>query len=217
MPKIFHKNLDAPFQGEIGLWQIEEEETFFLEQLHLTKVEEKEISKMKGGRRLEWLAGRLLLHEMSGRPYRGECLKDEFGKPYLVDSPFHISISHSNAIAAVVASPQSVGVDIQKLVGKIERIAHKYMRAEEMESLEATTRLEHLHVYWGAKEALYKSYGRRELDFKKHILIEPFKYDLEVGFCKGIVRKDDFEAQYIISYKKLGDYILVLAMEESVE
>jgi len=117
----------------------------------------------------------------------------------------------------VVASPQSVGIDVQKLVSKIGRIAHKYMREEETASLNEATRLEHLHVYWGAKEALYKAYGRRELDFKKHILIEPFQYDLDVAFCKGIVRKDDFEARYIISYKKLGEYILVLAMEEGVE
>ncbi|MEL6922541.1 MAG: 4'-phosphopantetheinyl transferase superfamily protein [Bacteroidota bacterium] len=215
MPKIFHRQLRPPFIGELGLWQISEPEVFFLEQLNLTKVEENEIAALKGHRRLEWLSGRLLLHDMSGRAVRGACLKDEFGKPYLLDSPYHISISHSNNIVAIIASPRSVGIDVQKLVGKIERIAHKYMRPEEMESLHDKTRLEHLHVYWGAKEALYKAYGRRKLDFRKHILIEPFEFDLQQGLCKGAVKKEDFHARYLISYVQLEEFILVTAIEET--
>ena len=207
MPIYLHQRIDP--EGEIGLWKIEEPEIWFLEQLNLTKVEEEQIAAIKGRRRLEWLAGRLLLHQMSGRELRGECLKDEHGKPYLIKSKFEISISHSNGIAAIIAAPKPCGIDIQKLVSKIERITHKFMRREEMESLRFNTRLKHLHVYWGAKEALYKAYGRRQLDFKEHIWIEPFRYDIEKGTCKGIVRKKDFYAEYEIQYAEIEDFILV--------
>ena len=54
-----------------------------------------------------------------------------------------------------------------------------------MKSLQPKTRMEHLSVYWGAKEALYKAYGRKKLEFKQHILVEPFKYNLKKGICKG--------------------------------
>jgi phosphopantetheinyl transferase len=112
-----------------------------------------------------------------------------------------------------MASPKLVGVDIQKLVGKIDRIVHKFMRDVEIDSVSSEFRLEHLHVYWGAKEALYKVYGRKQLDFREHIFIEPFSYDLEKGVCKGAIVKDDYRLECDLFYKKIDDYILVYGME----
>ncbi len=212
MALIFHRKLDL--QAELGLWHIEESEAYFMERLSLSGVEAEFVQQIKGRRRLEWLAGRWLLHLMSGREERGACLKDEFGKPYLENSLFDISISHSREMTAVMAAPQAVGVDIQVLVSKIERLAHKYMRPEELESLVPATRLEHLHIYWGAKEALYKAYGRRQLDFRAHIHIEPFAFDLAVGHCRGQVLKEDYQESFDIYYEQLNDYILVYATME---
>lgn len=209
---LYHKILAN--RGEVGIWKIEESEDFFRNRLDLEASEAAQLSKIKGGKRVEWLASRYLLHKMSGRVKRGAFLKDEFGKPHLEDSDFEVSISHSNGMAAVIAAPMSIGVDIQKLVAKIERIAHKYMRDEEMESLKTTTRIEHLHVYWGAKEALYKAYGRKALDFRKHILVEPFDYDLSKGQGRGQVKKGDFQANFNLYYEKIEDYILVYAIIE---
>jgi len=212
MPLFLHKSL--PKKGELGLWKIVEEEAFFLEQLDLSTEEEAQINTIKGRGRLEWLASRWLLHIMSGRVRRGVCLKDEFGKPYLEGSSFQISISHSWGIAAVMAAPYAIGLDIQKFVPKISRIAHKFMRVEETESLEEATRLEHLHIYWGAKEALYKAYGRKKLDFQGHIHISPFAFDLEKGTCQGLTHKLDYKKKFDIFYEKIGDYYLVYALEE---
>ena len=211
MPLLFHKHIKP--EGELGLWQIDEEESYFLERLHLFPKEVAALEKMKGHRRLEWLAGRWLLHQMSGREDRGACLKDEFGKPYLENSLYEISISHSRKLSAVMASPRLVGVDIQKLVGKIERIAYKFMRPVEIDSLSEKYRLEHLHVYWGAKEALYKVYGRKQLDFREHIFIEPFPFDLAIGKCTGFVKKNGFHLDCELYYEQIDDYILVYATE----
>ncbi len=212
MPLLFHRYLQP--EGELGLWRIEETEDFFLDRLDLSSVEEAYIEKMKGHRKLEWLAGRWLLHQMSGRSFRGACLKDEFGKPHLEGSLFDISISHSREMASVMAAPRSVGVDIQKLVGKIERLAHKYMRPEELASLQAATRLEHLHVYWGAKECLYKAYGRRQLDFREHLKIDPFDYDLSKGTFTGRVEKGEYLSFFELYYERIEDFILVYALED---
>lgn len=209
---FLHRNLSP--EGELDIWEIEEPEDWFQEQLHLTPVELQQIDAIKGdGRRLEWLAGRYLLHLMSGREERVVCLTDQYGKPYLENSRFQISISHSHYKVAVIAAPLAVGVDIQKFVPKIERLAHKYMRSDELESLEAATRLEHLHVYWGAKESLYKAYGRRSLDLKEHIRIEPFSYNSETGQFHGTVVKEDYRAHYQLWYEKIGEFMLVYAIE----
>ncbi|MEL6717908.1 MAG: 4'-phosphopantetheinyl transferase superfamily protein [Bacteroidota bacterium] len=213
MPLYTHQSINP--RGEYAIWKIEESEDFFRTQLHLSPSELEQVNRIKGeGRRLEWLASRYLIHLMSGREQRGILLKDEFGKPHLEDSSFHISISHSNKMAAAIAAPFLVGIDLQKIVGKIERIAHKYMRPSEMESLKESTRLEHLHVYWGAKEALYKAYGRKKLDFRTHILIEPFEYNLSQAKATGTVKKGDFLQSFDLQYELMNDFILVYALEQ---
>jgi len=209
LPLLFTKEIAE--QTHLALWNIAEDEHFFTQKMTLTEPETERLGQIKGGRRLEWLAGRWLIHEMSGAAERLICAADKYGKPHLVNSPLEMSLSHSNEVAAAILSPHSVGIDVQKLVAKIERIAHKYMRESESESL-GKHRIEHLHVYWGAKEALYKAYGRRELDFRQHILIEPFDYQ-ENGTTTGRVVKGDFEANYRIYFEKMGEYMLVYAIE----
>ncbi len=211
MPLILQERLQPA--AELGLWDIKEEEVFFLERLELYPKEQKELDHIKGqGRRLEWLAGRYLLHLMSGRQIRGACYKDEFGKPHLENSEYQISISHSSNLAAVIAAPKEIGIDIQLIVEKIERIVHKFVNSEEITCLEPSTRLEQLHVLWGAKEALYKAYGRKELDFIKHIFIKPFQYNLKNGRCIGEIKKDSYYKKFDIFYRKINNYILVYAI-----
>lgn len=211
MPLFLHQKLDI--EGELGIWTVTESEDWFRERLTLGTTEQTQLDTIKGRKRLDWLAVRYLVHQMSGRKKRGIFLKDEFGKPHLENSSYQISISHSGSMAAAIAAPISVGIDIQNLVGKIERIAHKYMRDEEMLSLRDLTRLQHLHVYWGAKEALYKAYGRKKLDFRQHILIDPFSFDEKGGIFTGIVQKEAFNATYELRYQLVEDYILVYGWE----
>jgi phosphopantetheinyl transferase (holo-ACP synthase) len=87
-------------------------------------------------------------------------------------------------------------------------LAHKFLRPEELVSLKPATRLEHLHVYWGAKEALYKAHGRRQLDFRQDILMEPFDYQ-PIGSTTGRVCKDGFDEKFDVFFEKMGEYVLV--------
>ena len=207
---------ETPWQNghQVGIWKIEEEESFFLERLTLHESEEKELVNINGRRRLEWLASRYLVHLMvSDEPEwdRIPMLKDEFGKPHLDEHELFVSFSHSHEFVAVILGKVSVGIDIQRFVQRITAIAHKFMREEENDSLEDSTKLEHLHFYWGAKEALYKCYGRKRLVFKEHISVEPFPYS-ENAQSFGIVKKGEFYQKYQLVYDKKGDYFLVYAV-----
>ena len=214
MPLIYHKNL--PKGGELGFWQIEETETYFLDRLELFPSEIYQLSKIKGRLRLEWLASRWLLHTMSGRTLRGACLKDEYGKPYLTDSNFNISISHSWNIVAIMAAPYNIGVDIQREVGKIARIEKKFIRPVEKESLQEDTKIPHLHIYWGAKEALYKAYGRKKLGFVRHIHVDPFVYDLSIGRTTAAIHKESYHAYFDVFYEKVAECYMVYVVEKEV-
>jgi phosphopantetheinyl transferase (holo-ACP synthase) len=151
---------------------------------------------------------------LSERQFRGACLKDDFGKPYLKDSIFHISMSHSGSYTAVLASPKIVGIDIQVKLDKIERIAPKFVSDAESKHLDKVHYIESLHCIWGAKESMYKAYGRRELDFKKHIFVEQFVFN-PIGFVfSGRVVKDDFNEKYTLFCQQIEHLILVYAIQQ---
>lgn len=211
MPIILHKHI-AP-DTELGIWRIQEPEAWFLKRLDLHPEEREQLGLIKGRKRVEWLAVRQLVHHMSGREQRGAFLKDEHGKPHLEGSAYHISISHSHELAAAIAAPVAVGVDIQYLVPRIERLADRFLRPEELASLQAAYRIEHLHVYWGAKEALYKAYGRRALDFRTHIHITPFAYRPQGGRFEGRAIKEGYEARFQLAYTLFDNYMLVYGIQ----
>lgn len=200
-------------EAKLAIWQIEETEDWFFNRLVLSQLEIQQLENIKGHRRLEWLAVRYLTSEMLGEQ-SGTMIKDEFGKPHLLHVPLQMSVSHSHGLAATILSKRLTGIDIQKIVPKIERIANRLLRQEERAALQAETRLEHLHVYWGAKEALYKAYGRRELDFCANILVEPFQFDLKNGTCEGRVTKGVFDVFFDIYYQQIEDFILVYVLEK---
>ncbi len=219
MPIYLHESISP--EGELGLWDISESVDFFLEKISLNASEEKMLEQVVERRRKEWLAGRYLLYHMSGRGEAPKVEKDGFGKPFIQDSKFDISLSHSGRFAAVIASSKSVGIDIQQFTPKVKRIEHKFMTEEDSEWMSEDCNLEHLHVCWGAKEAMYKAYGKKKLEFREHILLEPFEYDVTFGRFSGYVKKEDVEEgvfvdmSFDIFYRVIENYMLVYAIEKN--
>ncbi len=207
---------DIELETLLGIWNIREQEDWFVRQLALPEVEQAELMTIQAaGRRLEWLAARHLVKLLAwknGSPYIFQ--KDGYGKPHLLHSGKHISISHSHGMSAAMLAPRPCGTDIQRIVEKISRLAPKFLRPEEAACLNEASILLHLHVFWGAKESLYKAYGRKSLDFQEHIHIEPFEINPSGGECRGMVRKDDFEAHYRIHYRFRGEFVWVYAMQD---
>jgi phosphopantetheinyl transferase len=216
MPLLFQKNINLSTQ--IGIWQIEESEAWFLEKIVLSESELLELYFLKGKKRVEWLADRHALQVIMAKSKRISCIKDAHGKPFLAEkinkqTNKYISFSNSADKAMVALSDKNVGVDIQYITEKINRIEQKFMRKEEAESVSIAHRMEQLHVFWGAKEALYKAYGKRALDFKQHIFVTPFTFDLAVGTTTGIVEKEQEKYTFDIFYEQIDNFILVTTEE----
>jgi phosphopantetheinyl transferase len=198
--------------SRIGVWRIMENEDYFLKKMPISDIERAELDLKRGHSRLEWLAARYLLQQMTG--WAGKIIKDDFGKPQWEGSDYHISISHSKDYTAAIISTHLVGIDIQYITPKLEGIAWRVMNDIKLKNLDAHNRIEHLHVYWGAKEALYKAYGKRELDFKNHIPIMPFSYQNTEGVFEGRIEKSDFIKNFNIHYLHIEQYMLVYAIEK---
>jgi len=203
---------------EFALWKIEEEAENLYNQLQLSDAEKAYIESIGNGKRhLHWLGTRVLLRTMLNTSEYIDCKVDEHGKPYLVDIPYHISLSHSFDYAAVMISKSKpVGIDIELISPKVERIAKKFLKKSELAFIQNDHRVERLYVAWCAKEAVYKCNGRKVISFLDHIFLDPFD-GYEAGDLKAKILKGDFRKDYDVHYLRFEDYMIGYVKEESHE
>ncbi len=136
-------------------------------------------------RRAERLASRALIRQIleidTEQPHIIEY--DAIGAPHLINSPLHISISHSRTLVAIVVSPTPCAIDIESTDRNFARVAERYISSIEatmMHSDEDYARL------WCAKEALYKYSTQRELSLHDDIRITQITPTRLVGEITGI-------------------------------
>ncbi len=188
-----------------GIWKVEES----VEELAFAAFEEAPDVIVHLTKRLEWLASRVLVRtllEQNDLSYSG-IHKDEFGKPFLRDLPHHISLSHAYPYVAVqLDSNKLVGIDIEQPTEKLLRIAPRVLSMEELENAGSDIR-KHC-VYWCAKEALYKVYGKRGLHFASQLLVDPFILG-EMGDLKGVVNVQEEKLNVALSYEIEPEFVVV--------
>lgn len=203
-----------PFeQSRIGIWKIQESESFFLDNLDLVEDERKQLNQIKGHRRIQWLSARYCLNVILEKKSSVICLKDQFGKPHLAELPYHISFSHSGKLSAVMYAPILCGIDIQQSVEKIYRIKEKFLSQSEMDFIKGENQMSNLHICWGAKESIFKAYGKKSVDFKKQIKLDHFSFSKGSPFT-GHFEKSDYKASFDITYEVLENYYLVYVFEK---
>lgn len=165
-------------------------------------------------RKKQWLAYRILVRELL-KPDEFPVEYDASGKPFLAGSDFHISVTHTDDLAAVIISRHAkVGIDIERIRPRIEKVRDKFINEEESSLIGKERELEQLTLAWCAKEALYKMYGLRNLDFRGNIniVIPAFagmKFTAEIRFG-GKIDKYDLHSELI------GSYILVYLLDTAI-
>ena len=188
MPLVYQQNINATTR--IAVWHITENEDFFLS----TVTVQREIRHWH--KRLQHLAGRLLLKELYPEFPVEMILIADTKKPFLANEPFHFSISHcGDYAAAIVSKTHRAGVDVELLNTKIEQIQHKFIYEEELEMLNnqcSMPNIQCLTLYWSVKESVFKWWGRGEVDFKKDILLQSLSGTTEQGAVHCIF-KNEFE------------------------
>jgi phosphopantetheinyl transferase len=152
------------------------------ERLEMRYMEELEHIHIK--RKGEWLASRASLEELTSEL---EYQKDEHGKPHIKTTETdykYLSFSHTDGYGASALAYKPVGIDIELKNRDISRLQHKFSRSEEMvfgEKKEGLLRL------WGAKEAIYKAYGLKKLDFRDNIAVDVSFVEKDVSAAKVLL------------------------------
>ncbi len=207
MPIIWSKQLTK--DGELAVWHITEEANTLYNKLQLNNAEKAFYDSLQSSKRnMHWLGSRVLLRTLLNTTEYIDCQLDGNNKPYLINFPYEISISHSNDYAAVIIyKNKAVGIDIEKISTKIERIAKRFLSEMELEFISETHKTEHMYTCWGIKETLFKLYGKGNLPFIAGIQLSPFEYS-ESGIAKAKIVLPNFEQEYQVNFIKLGEYML---------
>jgi len=136
---------------------------------------------------------------------------DAFGKPHLKDKNY-LSITHSFTFTAIIISEKkSVGIDVEKNRDKIVKIAHKFTPIEEYNTIANHEALvSKLTIVWGAKESLYKIYGKKKLRFLHHIYIEDFSFiDTKTT---GVIKYEGHVSTHNIHFLEFEGFTCVYAL-----
>ena len=176
---------------------------------------EKEIIlQLSPRKKSEWLASRELLFRIADLPHRVECLYDDFGKPYLKGVDKFISVSHSETWCTAMISNKSCGVDIQVYSKTVERIAERFLHEDEFAKTTAIqNKLHQLHLLWGAKECIYKAYGKRKLEFRRDIHITGIDTTNHTG--KGEIRYEGIHLFYDLYFRILPEAMWVFCIQSA--
>jgi phosphopantetheinyl transferase len=196
MPLFYQQNINE--HTRLAVWKIEEPEDFFLSAVPL----QREITHPH--KRLQHLAGRYLLPYLFPDFPREEILIADTRKPFLKDERYHFSISHcSDYAAAIVSAEERVGIDIEMITPRMERIKQKFLHADELAFVHKYAdeyQVKLLTLLWSAKEAMFKWWGRGEVDFSEVLRLEPFSFSTE-GMMPAFFFKYNTRVQLEIQYR----------------
>lgn len=204
-----YKTINVNDSTKVFIWKIEEHLNELLIGIQLTKDSQVRLDSMKSELHQKgFVSIRYLLKEIGYSDF--DLNYDEFGKPHLNDGNF-ISITHSFNFTAIIFSKEEiVGIDIEKQRDKILKIAHKFTPFEEYKTIANHNALiSKLTIVWGAKESLYKIYGKKKLLFLHHIYIEDFRFN--EGKTYGSIKYEGYVSDHTIHFLEFEGFTCVYA------
>lgn len=210
MAEILRKIIDE--SSLYAVWQITENVDELRNAIILRENEEILYeSFVAESRKKQWLAYRILIRSIL-EPEHFPVEYDAYGKPYLAGCDYHISVTHTEDLAAVIISRKGkVGIDLEKVKPRIEKVKDKFLNEVELALIHEDNALEQMTLTWSAKEALYKFYGRRNLDFKENIIVEVPAF---AGMTfSAVIRYEGKQENYLLFSGIIGNCILVYLLE----
>ena len=158
-------------------------------------------------RKKEFCITNLLVREIYGSTMIID--KNRAGKPSLRHSDYKISISHADSYSAVfLAEKQECGIDVELIDHRMPRLAQKFV--SEYESLYITKGkdITYISIIWSVKEAIYKWYAKRGLDFKENMIVHPFTILQSGGPVYYEFLKDGKKITNIAYYRLFHDHVI---------
>ena len=213
MPVYFKKNIDK--DSVLALWRITERVDELLAWQNLRPLERELYNSFRTDtRRRHWLSYRALLKNLL-HPEDIPVEYNENGKPYLAGSHLHISVTHTADYSGVIISGKAVGIDMEMVRPRIERVADKFLSPEEMQMINEEHKLDLMTRAWCAKEALYKLFNRKEMDFRKNLRTD-LSGGTEAQSFDAEITLGNFHKHFRMVREMIGDIMLVYTMDDGL-
>ena len=215
MPLLLQHHISE--NTKLAIWKIEEDEVFFLQRVQLQNAVQ------HPHKRLQHLAGRYLLTFLQPHFPIDNIEIANNRKPFLPSGDYQFSISHcGHYAAAIISSRQQVGIDIEIYSSKTEKVKHKFLSDDEQNRInimqtfhkELFTRYQLYTLCWCAKEAVYKWWGKGEIDFKKNITIQ--RIDIDQNEISISFNKEIFCVEYKLHFLLLPELSVVWAVTQKI-
>lgn len=189
---------------EFMIYEINEGIDYFMD-LDIWSFSELEyIKKLYPKRQLEYLASRFMLKQRFIINDEWPLVKNEFGKLYLTNHPIEFSLSHSDRYTGYAFGNHEVGFDLQVYQNKVLRILQKFLNEAELEILnqiqDSENFLRSATLLWSAKEAIYKSFGKKGLAFKHQILLNCYYENKSITISSARLILPDKSLKYKLFY-----------------
>ncbi len=206
---LFKKIIDKNFI--LVVWHLTEPESFFSKNKAHFSASPKKLNEIHvEQRRREWLCSRFLGWSIA-KDMEGACegvWSDSYNKPHIKNSNLHISISHAKPyVAVLVHKSKSCGVDIEEKKEKLIRLAPKFLIQDELN--QTNQNVGALALAWGAKEAIYKLYGRKQLIFKENIFLKRLDSIKSKGSISSELKLKNNVTNIELKYEQFENHILV--------
>lgn len=212
MPLYYQQNINE--FTKMAVWKIEESVEFFSETLIVNPL----ISHPN--QQLQHLAGRYLL-KLLYPDFPLQLIQIAASrKPFLPNHPYYFSISHCDGYAAAIVSKgYGVGIDIERITTRVDKVKHKFLDPSELaewriEVLQDREQMKTLTLLWSCKEAIFKWWGRGDIDFSKSMLIRANALSQE-GLLEARFLKGDIETKLSLNYQLKNGLSLVWVFKET--
>lgn len=205
-------------EAHVNVWHITEEVDFFLNKIgHLENIKSSFTKISNTSKQKEFLASRYLLFVTGGEDYISMLHKTETGKPFLKNNYIKISLSHTQQYAVLIESLLNCGIDMERINERVKKIAVRFLHEQEWAFIKHESETELLTLFWSAKEAIYKWYGKRSLIFNTQIILQEIQFEKD-DYQKGILLyqllADNSIKKLPVHFEKLADhYITAIAIE----
>lgn len=90
---------------------------------------------------------------------------------------------------------------------RVRKVRSRFLNAEEGLFIDPAHETEHLLICWCAKETLYKIINRQEVDFCRHLHIQPFSY-AEQGTLITFDTCSESTQHVVLQYRVEKDFVI---------
>jgi phosphopantetheinyl transferase len=196
-----------------GIWKITET---FPELMDLFHPKDEEllayIYNIKSeARKKEYVAVRLLLRHLLEKEV--QILYNIDGSPYLTDTEYFISITHTKGYAAVILSEESrPGIDIESRSERALALKERFLSKEESDLMcekKSISSADFATVFWCAKETAFKSLKCESVDFIKHLHILSCSVEDNSGTLIMSETKTAKKQFLMMDFEITDDYVLI--------